>query len=180
MTSLRPLQTSSLPNLHSLPTIPSHLLQCHQHQTHGQLFGSYRPWDMYVACPGTPPARKTSGAAGHDLVSPISCVIPARNSIVIDTRVRIGIWTGHYGKIEGRSGLAIKHNIVPFGGIIDEDYRGPIAVKLFNHSDMDYDVRAGDRIAQLIIQPYVSPTIARVTSLDETERGSSGFGSTGR
>ena len=175
-----PLQTSSLPNLPSLPTIPSHLLQCNQYPTLGQLFGSYRPWDMYVDCPGTPPARKTSSAAGHDLVSPITCVIPARNSIVIDTGVRICIWLGHYGKIEGRSGLAIKHDIVPFGGIIDEDYRGPIAVKLFNHSDIDYDVRAGDRIAQLIIQPYVSPTIARVTSLDETERDSSGFGSTGR
>ena len=174
---------ASLPNLpsHFLPAEPSGVRINIPLATHGpgQLFGTYRPWDMGVVCPGSPPSRKTKGAAGYDIPSPIQITIPARNSVSIDTGIRISIWVGHYGRIEGRSGLAMNHDIVPFCGIIDEDYRGPIAVKLFNHSDKDYVVKIGDRIAQLIIQPYATPTITKVHSLNNTERGSSGFGSTG-
>lgn len=78
-----------------------------------------------------------------------------------------------------RSGLAWKHSIDVGAGVIDADYRGPVGVILFNHSDVDFEVKAGDRIAQLIIEKIVTPEVEEVDDLDATERGSGGFGSTG-
>lgn len=78
-----------------------------------------------------------------------------------------------------RSGLAWKHSIDVGAGVIDADYRGPVGVILFNHSDVDFDIKAGDRIAQLIIEKIVTPDVTEVDDLDATVRGSGGFGSTG-
>lgn len=78
-----------------------------------------------------------------------------------------------------RSGLAWKHSIDVGAGVIDADYRGPVGVILFNHSDVDFEVNTGDRIAQLIIQKIVTPEVTEVESLDSTQRGEGGFGSTG-
>lgn len=143
-------------------------------------FLDYSPWTLRVKCEGPLPTRSSEKAAGYDLHSPQDVVIPAGGSAVIDTGVAVALPSGHYGKIEGRSGLGIKHDIVPFGGVIDEDYRGNIAVKLFNFGNEDYSVTANDRIAQMVIQPYANLKIKRVETLDETERGASGFGSSGR
>jgi dUTP pyrophosphatase len=78
-----------------------------------------------------------------------------------------------------RSGLAWKHSIDVGAGVIDADYRGPLGVILFNHSDQDFAVKAGDRIAQLILEVIVTPEVVEVEDLESTIRGSGGFGSTG-
>jgi len=79
-----------------------------------------------------------------------------------------------------RSGLAWKHSIDVGAGVIDADYRGPVGVILFNHSDTDFEVKVGDRVAQLIIEKIVTPNVVtEVEDLDETVRGEGGFGSTG-
>ncbi|KAK2978473.1 hypothetical protein RJ640_003227 [Escallonia rubra] len=78
-----------------------------------------------------------------------------------------------------RSGLASKHGIDVGAGVIDADYRGPVGVILFNHLDADFEVKVGDRIAQLIIQKIVTPEVTEVDDLDSTVRGINGFGSTG-
>ena len=78
-----------------------------------------------------------------------------------------------------RSGLAWKHSIDVGAGVIDADYRGPVGVILFNHSDVDFEVKVGDRVAQLIIEKIVTPSVTEVDDLDETVRGEGGFGSTG-
>ena len=78
-----------------------------------------------------------------------------------------------------RSGLAWKHSIDVGAGVIDADYRGSVGVILFNHSDVDFEVKLGDRIAQLIIEKIITPEVMEVEDLDCTERGVGGFGSTG-
>lgn len=100
-------------------------------------------------------------------------------SAVIDTGVHIAFDTGTYGKIESRSGLNVHFHVVSCGGVIDEGYTGSIKVKLFNFGQSGYKVHAGDKIAQLVIMPYLVPEIEKVDELAETERGDAGFGSTG-
>lgn len=78
-----------------------------------------------------------------------------------------------------RSGLAWKHSIDVGAGVVDYDYRGNVGVILFNFSDVDFEVKVGDRIAQLILERIVTPEVVEVESLDETERGEGGYGSTG-
>lgn len=89
------------------------------------------------------------------------------------------ISSGCYGRIAPRSGLAWKNHIDVGAGVIDEDYRGNIGVVLFNHSNEDFKVIKGDRIAQLICQRIEYPVLQEVTNLDNTSRGAGGFGSTG-
>ena len=87
---------------------------------------------------------------------------------------------GNYGRIAPRSGLAAKHSIDVGAGVIDSDYRGEVKVLLFNLSDTDFEVKPGDRIAQLIIEKYTMTEIQEVEGkLDDTVRGEGGFGSTG-
>jgi len=162
--------------------LPTNLLKMERPlpiETHG--LGQLVPNGLRVVAPeGCTPRRKTPGAAGHDLYSPTAAVVPADGSVLIDTQLAMQFPIQHYGKIEGRSGLAINHDIVPFGGIIDEDYRGPIKVKLFNFGHQDYYIKPGDRIAQMVIQRYSAPNVYRTSSLNTTERKFGGFGSTGR
>lgn len=102
------------------------------------------------------------------------------NRAVFDTGVHIELPRGYYGKIESKSGLNVKHDIVSCGGVIDEGYTGSIAVKLYNLGMEHYTIHAGDKIAQLVIMPYAAPEMELVNELEDTERGDSGFGSTGR
>lgn len=78
-----------------------------------------------------------------------------------------------------RSGLAWKNSIDVGAGVIDADYRGPVGVILYNHSDIDFEVKPGDRIAQLILERIITPQVVEVEDLDPTVRGAGGFGSTG-
>ena len=98
----------------------------------------------------------------------------------IDTGVHIALEPGTYGKIESRSGLNAVQHIVSCGGVIDEGYTGSIRVVLYNFGREPYMVRQGDKIAQLVIMPYLAPMLVQVDELEETERGANGFGSSGR
>ena len=86
---------------------------------------------------------------------------------------------GTYGRVAPRSGLAWKHHIDIGAGVVDEDYRGNVGVVMFNHADQVFTVKKGDRIAQLVCEKIVYPDLEVLESLDETDRGSNGFGSTG-
>lgn len=106
--------------------------------------------------------------------------IPAEIGESFDTGVHIMMPHGYYGKIESKSGLNMKYGVVSCGGVIDEGYTGSIVVKLYNLGSRPYEVRAGDKIAQIIIQPYSAPEMELVDDLEKTDRGDNGFGSTGR
>lgn len=118
--------------------------------------------------------------AGLDLYTKETKIIWPHDSATFDTGVHMAFEPGTYGKIESKSGLNVKHGIVACGGVVDVGYTGSIVVKLYNLSDDQYTFNAGDKIAQLIIQRYENPELVQVDKLEETERGSGGFGSTGR
>lgn len=126
------------------------------------------------------PVRAHDDDAGMDLKAKSAQTIFAGGSMCFDTGVHLAIPKGYYGKIESKSGLNVRHGIVSCGGVIDASYRGSIVVKLYNLSERPYYVEAGEKIAQLIIIPCETPKLKLVDSLDDTERGSGGFGSTGR
>lgn len=126
------------------------------------------------------PRRAYPTDAGLDLRSRWHTLIPAHGSAEFDTGVHIELPHGWYGKIESKSGLNVKHGVVSLGGTIDEPYRGSIVVKLYNMSDEDYVVNVGDKVAQLVIMPYLAPKLEVVDELSETDRGSLGFGSSGK
>ena len=128
---------------------------------------------------GIMPTRAHAADAGLDLYSPIYAVIPARSSVTIDTLVHVQLPKGTVGMVKSKSGLNVKHGIQS-EGVIDVGYTGSIKVKLYNHSDEWYIVNKGDKISQLVILPILTPKMELVEELDETERGSNGFGSTGR
>ena len=128
------------------------------------------------------PERAHPTDAGLDLRTPRDAYIPPRDSVVINTGVHIELPHGYYGKLESKSGLNVKWGIVSCGGVIDEGYTGAIAVKLYNMTDSHFIFESGDKICQLIVQPYAAPEIHLValSDFDETERGDAGFGSTGK
>lgn len=86
---------------------------------------------------------------------------------------------GTYGRVAPRSGLAWKNFIDVGAGVIDQDYRGNVGVILFNHSDTPFEIKKGDRIAQLILERIVHPVVVEADTLSDTDRGAGGFGSTG-
>ena len=127
------------------------------------------------------PERAYRTDAGLDLRCREKVILWGGQSCVFDTGVHIELPRGCYGKIESKSGLNVKYGIVSCGGVIDEGYTGSIRVKLYNLSDKSHEFEAGDKIAQLIIQPYiVEDGFELVETLTETPRGSNGFGSTGK
>lgn len=117
--------------------------------------------------------------AGYDIGANESKTIKAGSRECIGTGVYCTIPKGYYGRIAPRSGLAAKHGIDVLAGVIDNCYTGEIKVVLLNTGTEDFDVKKGDRIAQLIVTPYTSPELTEVSSLDETDRGDKGFGSSG-
>ena len=125
------------------------------------------------------PAYSHPGDAGADLKASERSEVLARNKRLVPTGTRIALPEGHVGLIWPRSGLAVKHSIDCGAGVIDAQYRGEIKVLLFNHSDEDFPIEAGDRIAQLLIQKVETVDFMQVAELDSTSRGEAGFGSTG-
>ncbi|KAF8665603.1 hypothetical protein AX16_000059 [Volvariella volvacea WC 439] len=125
------------------------------------------------------PTRGSAHAAGYDLYSAERTIISARGKAAIDTQISVAVPPGTYGRVAPRSGLASKFMIDTGAGVIDADYRGIVKVILFNHSDRDFEIQEGDRIAQLILEKIYTPEVVEVEELDETERGIGGFGSTG-
>lgn len=131
------------------------------------------------------PRYATDGAAAMDLCACIDApvTIPAGARQVVPTGIAIALPSADYvALLFARSGLGIKKGIALSNGVgvIDSDYRGEIAVGLVNLSQEDYTVLPGDRIAQMMITPVVQPAVTYVDTLDETERGAGGLGSTGR
>ncbi|GEQ71299.1 hypothetical protein JCM33374_g4981 [Metschnikowia sp. JCM 33374] len=129
----------------------------------------------------TVPTKGSAFAAGYDLYASEEAIIPAQGQGMVATDVSIAVPIGTYGRVAPRSGLAVKHGISTGAGVIDADYRGEVKVVLFNHGKKDFEVKAGDRIAQLVLEKIVNADISVVKKedLDVTARGDGGFGSTG-
>jgi dUTP pyrophosphatase len=128
----------------------------------------------------TIPTRGSSGAAGYDLYS---CgnnfsVEPFGNAL-ISTGIAMRIPEGYYGRIAPRSGFSVRTSLIVNAGVIDSDYRGEIKVLLQNPTATRVSIGNGERIAQIIFEKIGLFELTRIDSLDETTRGSSGFGSTG-
>lgn len=125
------------------------------------------------------PTRGHATDAGLDLLSPIDTIVPAKGSITIDTGVHIELPPNTAGFLKSKSGLNVKYGITS-EGVIDVGYTGSIAVKLYNHSNIDYAVSRGDKISQLVVMKIGIPSLDVVESFEKTERGDNGFGSTGK
>jgi dUTP pyrophosphatase len=123
------------------------------------------------------PTRAHTWDAGLDLYAMKDAIVDY--SETFDTGVHVAIPEGFVGFIKSKSGLMVNHNITT-DGTIDAHYTGSIKVKLFNHGETSYLVKAGDKIAQLVIVPCMLPRLELVDNLEETDRGDGGFGSTGR
>lgn len=129
----------------------------------------------------TLPAYATDGAAGMDVLAAEDVTLPAGGRHAVATGLAFAIPPGFEIQVRPRSGLALKHGIsVPnTPGTIDSDYRGELKVILINHGAADFEVRRGDRIAQLVLAPVTRANWLPVEELDQTGRGEGGFGSTG-
>lgn len=138
--------------------------------------------NMKIRCKGEQPSYANSFAAGLDLKSNEDVVIHPGQIIDIKSMLAVEIPHGYFGMIVARSGLSYKRQIKLINdvGIIDEDYRGDIGIRLINEGQEKYQIKKGDRIAQMIIVPYIQPKLVFVDELEETQRGEKGFGSTGR
>jgi dUTP pyrophosphatase len=130
------------------------------------------------------PTYATDGAAGMDVRAAVEhdLVVRPRETVLVPTGFAMAIPPGFEAQIRPRSGLAIKHQIgiLNAPGTIDADYRGEVRIILTNFSEVDFPVRRGDRIAQMVIAPYVKADWEECSSLDSTDRGDGGFGHTGR
>ncbi|XP_053721776.1 deoxyuridine 5'-triphosphate nucleotidohydrolase, mitochondrial isoform X2 [Synchiropus splendidus] len=128
----------------------------------------------------TTPTRGSLRAAGYDLYSAYDYTIEPMGKAVVKTDIQIAVPHGCYGRVAPRSGLAVKHFIDVGAGVVDEDYRGNVGVVLFNFNSQPFEVKKGDRVAQLVCERIFYPELVEEKTLDETERGAGGFGSTGR
>lgn len=127
-----------------------------------------------------PPIRAHKTDAGLDLRAAHGAYVPAKGSAIVPTGIHAQIPKGHCGLLVSKSGLNTVYGITSTG-LIDEGYEGEIMVKLYNHSNTSYQVEAGDKISQMVIIPCLYEDIEIVDEFSEgTERGSNGFGSTGR
>jgi dUTP pyrophosphatase len=137
---------------------------------------------LIKAEPGFIPAYAKAGDAGADLRCTKDAVIPAGQRMLLPTGVSIALPDGYVGLVHPRSGLAAKHGITVLNapGTVDSGYRGEILVTLLNTSDTPFEITRGDRIAQLVIQQYETAKFIEVEELPGTERGDTGFGSSGK
>ena len=126
------------------------------------------------------PTRAHDTDAGLDLYCREDKMLWQGQSVTFDTGVHIELPKGYYGKIESKSGLNVKHGVVSLGGVVDSGYTGSIIVKLYDCGSESYRFHKGDKIAQLVIMPCLTPELELAESLEETERGNAGFGSSGR
>ena len=125
------------------------------------------------------PTRAHELDAGYDLYSREDAVIFQNASGKFDTGVHIEIPAGYVGFLKSKSGLNVKNGIQS-EGVIDAGYTGSICVKLYNHGSQAVEIKRGQKISQLVILPIITPDLEVVDSLEETERGSNGFGSSGK
>ncbi len=130
------------------------------------------------------PTYATASSAGADIYNKNGCTvdIAPHQTVFIKTGLAIEIPDGFVGLVFARSGIASKRGLAPANkvGVIDSDYRGEWTVALHNHSDVTATVEGGERIAQVVVVPYMQATFNEVDALSKTERGEGGFGSTGK
>lgn len=127
------------------------------------------------------PRKQTADASGYDLKAAAACTIAPGAWALVPCGFKIGLSPTWEAQVRSRSGLALKKGVVVFNGIgtIDADYRGEVGVILLNCSTLPFAVKAGDRIAQLVIVSVAPTALAEGIVLDDTTRGAGGFGSTG-
>jgi len=129
------------------------------------------------------PGYATVGSAGMDLVAAVdtNLILEPGTRALVPTALRMALPLGYEAQVRPRSGLAVKNGITVLNtpGTIDSDYRGEVKVCLINLGDTPFIIERGARIAQMVVQPVVQATLTVVADLDETARGSGGFGSTG-
>lgn len=122
-----------------------------------------------------------TGDTGYDIYAVEDTLIPAHGTMKVPIGLDIGfIQPGYWIRIESRSGMFFKHGITAFFGVLDCAYRGNLAIALINNTDVLYNVKKGDRIAQLVVYKLIEPEICWTEQKDETNRGDKGFGSSGR
>ena len=130
------------------------------------------------------PTRGSEYAAGYDLYAATDneLNIPAHTTVMVGTGLAFELPDGYFGAVYARSGLASKKGLRPANcvGVVDSDYRGEVMVALHNDSSDIKTIEAGERIAQMILLPYIGMQFEEVNDLTETERGEGGFGSTGK
>ena len=130
------------------------------------------------------PIYSSESAAGADLCALLDepITIASGQTVFIKTGLALEIPEGYVGLIYARSGLACKRSVAPANkvGVIDSDYRGEIMVALFNHGSQEQTIEPGERVAQLVITPYLTAEFSEVEEITDTQRASGGFGSTGR
>ena len=131
---------------------------------------------------GVLPAYETTGSAGMDLRSTVNHQLLPGKRCLIPTGIFIELPEGYEAQVRARSGFAVKHGIGLVNGVgtIDSDYRGEIQVCLINWGEESFEIKQGDRIAQLIISQYERIEWEEVAALEDTERGAGGFGSSGK
>lgn len=127
------------------------------------------------------PAYATDGAAGLDVVAAEDLTLASGGRHAVATGFAMAVPEGYEVQVRPRSGLALKHGITCLNtpGTIDSDYRGEVKVILANLGDEDFVINTGDRIAQIVVAPVTQGVMVEVEALDDTERGTGGFGSTG-
>lgn len=130
------------------------------------------------------PTRADKYSAGYDLYACLDCSkwVSPHETVFIDTGIAVALPKNTFGGIFARSGLSCKNGLAPANkvGVIDASYRGNIKVALHNHSNKSYEIQPGDRIAQLVVIPFLPIELKEVDKLDKTERGDGGFGSSGK
>lgn len=125
------------------------------------------------------PKQGSVASAGSDLSSIEDCVLLPLSRRLISTGLKMQFPSNVYGRIAPRSGLAFKNGIDVMAGVIDPDYTGEIKVLLYNSSNEPFEIKSGERIAQIVFESFKQPLFNEVKQIDETERSSGGFGSTG-
>jgi|APSaa5957512535_1039671.scaffolds.fasta_scaffold29933_1 dUTP pyrophosphatase len=126
------------------------------------------------------PVYAHQGDAGMDFFSSESLTIKSKQRALVSTGISMAIPNGFVGLIWDKSGLAAKQGLTALGGVIDSGYRGEIKIIIYNTNDQDYQIEAGQKIAQMLIQKIESPQLVQTTDFDQdTSRGEGGFGSTG-
>jgi len=131
------------------------------------------------------PAYQSAGAAGFDLLAAIPAdapaILPPGGRALIPTGLAIEIAGGYEAQTRPRSGLALKHGVTVLNapGTIDSDYRGEVGIILINHGEAPFEIRRGDRVAQMVVAPAPQARLTEVDELSSTARDAGGFGSTG-
>ena len=126
------------------------------------------------------PTKNHENDTGYDVYSVEDTVVPSRGSVVVNVGLKFAdIPEGFWVKVESRSGLGFKHGIMAHPGIIDNGYRGDAGIKLYNNTESDYKIAAGDRIAQFVLYFNIHMPV-EWGNVQETDRGDKGFGSSGR